>query len=378
MNDVFICGAGLQSCQGSGLAASIQALSKGAVDPCKVSLPGGQIWPYYLMPGGAEIALAGVDPSTWRARITNSVQRVMDECLGPRTADAAMPAVYIASSSIDLGGAPPGSDYATPLCDFAHQLALAENWARSPVVVNTACTSAFTALHMAWSQLASGQEDGALILGIETFNQFALSGFEAMQLLAPERAEPLGEARQGLVLGEAVAALKLTNKPPAEADAGSLGVWRILAYANVVEGASSTGASESAMVEACCSALRAGNLRGEDIDLIKLQAAGSPSNDAVEMAALRSVFEVLPPCVSFKAALGHTLGASCAAETALMLACLESDVWPQLDYVLDPEVEGVVVSAHHPLDAASVQTILLIGLGFGGGHSVLILKRHLA
>ena len=301
---------------------------------------------------------------------------MIDECLGPRCVGSVRPPLYVASSSLDLGGEPPGAKNPAPLCEFAHRMAVAEGWKDAPVVVNTACTSAFNALNMAWGQIALGVEDEALVLGIETFNLFALLGFESMQLLAPERAEPLGIDRQGMVLGEAVAALKLSKHPPAEGTAAPIGVWRILGYANVADGGSPTGATEGALVEACERALHDAGLHERDIDLVKLQAAGSPVNDAVELAALQRVFQVLPPCVSFKAVLGHTLGASCAAETALLLACLERNVWPPLDHAVEPDMEALVVSSRRPLEASTVQTVLLVGLGFGGGHSVLVLRRH--
>ncbi|AOW12904.1 hypothetical protein LPB72_18165 [Hydrogenophaga crassostreae] len=377
MNDVFICGAGLRSCLGDGLAASVLAIAHKVAEPHRVGLPDDQSRPYYLMAGGVAAALNGIGDSDWRARAMDAVHAVIGECQGARSSAAEGGAVFIGSSSFDRGGACQGSDQGLPLCDFAHRLARAEGWSERPVVVNTACTSAFNALHLARCQIAAGQLSEALIVGVETFNPFALYGFESMQLLAPERSEPLGKARQGMVLGEAVAALRVTSKPSDADFERALGVWRVLAYANLVDGTNPTGATEGTLVEACQSALRESGLQASEIDLVKLQAAGSPVNDAVEISALRRVFECLPPCVSLKSVLGHTLGASCAAETALLLACLESGVWPQLDYVLEPDLAGVVVSSSRPLIADGVQTVLLVGLGFGGGHSVLILKRHL-
>jgi 3-oxoacyl-[acyl-carrier-protein] synthase-1 len=55
---------------------------------------------------------------------------------------------------------------------------------------------------------------------------------------------------------------------------------------------------------------------------VKLQAAGSPGTDAVEALGLRQVFgHAMPPLVSLKASLGHTLGACAAAELAALVAC---------------------------------------------------------
>ena len=90
--------------------------------------------------------------------------------------------------------------------------------------------------------------------------------------------------------------------------------------ANVVDGRNPSGTEASAVHAMCRDALERSGLRPADIDLIKVQAAGSPVNDAIEVEALKQVFEPLPPLVSLKSAIGHTLGAAGAAELALRRA----------------------------------------------------------
>ncbi|MBK8889975.1 MAG: hypothetical protein IPN75_06055 [Dechloromonas sp.] len=59
-----------------------------------------------------------------------------------------------------------------------------------------------------------------------------------------------------------------------------------------------------------------------EIELIKLQAAGSPGTDLAEGNALRQVFGIYPPpLLSLKPYLGHTLGASGIVELVTLLAC---------------------------------------------------------
>ena len=376
MNGVFLCGAGLRCGQGDSLPEALRAMAGGGLSARQVPIPDGQSRPCFLMTDTDVGSLSEVRQTGWQSRAIASVQGVLQECLGPNSVPLDGAAVYVGASSLDRGSLKPGSGEATLLGDFAGQLAAAQGWSSKPMVVNTACTSAFNALRQASFQIASGQQAEAVILGVETFNPYALYGFESMHLLAPERAEPLGIDRQGMVLGEAVAALRLTGSLAAKDLAHPLGVWDVLACSNVVDGRSPTGASEDAVTRAVESALREAGLAPGDIDLIKLQAAGSPINDAVEMAALRRLFGPLPPCVTFKSVIGHSQGASCAAETALLLACLANDVWPHMAYPLEPEVVDLLVSAQQPLNGASVNTVLLVGLGFGGGHSVLILRRH--
>ena len=376
MNGVFLCGAGLRCGQGDSLATVVRAMASGGLPARQVPIPDEQSRPCFLM-ADTDVGLVGeVRQTGWQSRAIGSVQGVLQECLGPGVAMLDGSAVYIGASSLDRGNMQAASAEASPLGDFASQLALAQGWSSTPMVVNTACTSAFNALRQAAFQIDSGQQAEAVILGVETFNPYALYGFESMHLLAPDRAEPLGIDRQGMVLGEAVAALRLTGFLAADDLTHPLGVWQVLACSNVVDGSSPTGASEDALVRSAGLALREAGMAPGDIDLIKLQAAGSPINDAVEWAALRRLFGSLPPCVTFKSVIGHSQGASCAAETALLLACLATGAWPRMEYALEPEAMEVLVTAQHPLNGAGVHTVLLVGLGFGGGHSVLILRRH--
>jgi 3-oxoacyl-[acyl-carrier-protein] synthase-1 len=105
----------------------------------------------------------------------------------------------------------------------------------------------------------------------------------------------------------------------------------------------------------------------------QVRAAGSPYNDSNEVAGLAEVFAALPPLVSLKGMIGHTLGAAGAAELALMLECLERGVWPRIDYPLDAEA-GAGLARARP---AQVRQMLALILGFGGGYAAVAVEdRH--
>ena len=120
----------------------------------------------------------------------------------------------------------------------------------------------------------------------------------------------------------------------------------------------------------CKQALAASGLAPADIDLIKLQAAGSPVSDVNELTGLADVFDPLPALVTLKTAIGHTLGASGAAEVALLTAVLEKNLWPPLDYAFDPSIRAELTTAC----PASVRYFLAEILGFGGGYAAVIME----
>ena len=376
---VYLAGRGLVSCLGGNLAAALDTLAAGAstvgTATVRVTLGEGsdaESWPYRGIPAEVAPPAPVGDMEAWYARARQLVCRAVEQA--EKQADADCPAadrsgpLFVASSSNDVGAVealahcPP-----TDSTDFARRIAAWLDW-RGPVfAVSTACTSAMNALAAARDMLTDGPWASALVLGVELSNRFTLAGFAAMQLLSPEAARPFGAARDGLVLGEAVAALRLTRHAPPGAR------WAVAGLAGVVDGSDPAGAVAPAIVRAIDTALVEAGRRANDIDLIKVQAAGSPGNDAVEAAVLTERFAPLPPLVTLKAALGHTLGASGAAELALLTAGLEAGVQPPRDWTLDPALSMALADGAAPL-AAPPRTVLALILGFGGGHAALVLE----
>ena len=63
---------------------------------------------------------------------------------------------------------------------------------------------------------------------------------------------------------------------------------------------------------------------------IKAHGTGTRDNDLSEGRGLVKLFgEKLPPVISLKGAIGHTLGAAGAVETALWLSCCEEGLIPR-------------------------------------------------
>lgn len=352
MKPVYLAGRGLACALGLTVKTSLTALSRGSDTAASCVLPGESApsFPYR--------AIADTQ-SDWNERACTLIRRVALEAGAERACDGAL---FIATSSFDIGAVEQGAagmDYQA----FADKVASWLQW-RGPVyVLSTACTSSLNAMMAAHALLRSGEVEDALVLGVELSNQLTLGGFAALQLLSPDRSKPFGQDRNGLVLGEAVAALRLSNHQNSP--------WQMLGGANVVDGRQPTSASALAIVNMYQSALAQCGLAAQAIDLVKVQAAGSPGNDAIEAQGLRDMFQDVPPLVSLKPAIGHTMGASGAAEVALLTACLEQGVWPT-DVVAVDESLGVHLATQVP---TSVRRVMATILGFGGGHATVVLER---
>jgi len=314
-----IVGRGLACALGLDLAESVAALRAGARPPGRRLLPGamGGEFPYYKIP---------LDDQDWYGRARALVTGVAAEA-GVRA--GCRGALFIATSSFDVGAVEAGAEGAAvgDYRSFADRVAGWLDWAGPVHAVSTACTSSLNALIAAQALLRAGAVDEAL------------------------------------VLGESVAAVRLAARDEA--------AWRLRGGANVVDGSNPTGASASALAAMYARVLAAAVWRAGEVDLVKVQAAGSPGNDAVEAQALCAAFAPLPTLVSLKSVIGHTMGASGAAEIALLTACLDQGAWPSPIDQTDPGLGVALATAVPPAARRVLATIL----GFGGSHATVALER---
>ena len=250
-----------------------------------------------------------------------------------------------------------------PPAEFAAQLGRWCGTSGPAMVVNTACTSGLTALGLARDLVESGACQHALVLGVELANRLTNAGFAALGLLSATKARPCDLTRDGLVLGEAFGALVVSGS----------GLWRIAATEIKVDpsGFAAPAPNEAVIAQVMDAALSAAGWK--EVDLLKLQAGGSPAGDLSEARAVRSMFTALPRMVSFKGAIGHTLGASGPAELALLLAALAKGRVPATAGFaqVDPEL-GLEPRAG---DGGSVRRVLFNLAGFGGHVASLALEK---
>ena len=201
MKPVYLSGRGLACALGLDVESSLAALRQGGVATSSCSLPGelGGRFPYYAIPYAQD---------DWNERARELVRRVAAEAGAQQIRSGAL---FIATSSFDIGAVEQGAaqmDYAA----FADKIAAWLEWSGPVYVINTACTSSLNALIAAHALLSAGEAEEALVLGMELDNRLTLGGFAALQLLSSGSSKPFGGHRDGLVLGEAVAALRLSTR----------------------------------------------------------------------------------------------------------------------------------------------------------------------
>lgn len=367
MRPVYIAAHAHCTARGANEAAAQAVLAGDAA--CDERELSGSVFPYFRLP------LQG----RWLQRARAAVDLCTSRLDGTRVQDGPL---FFASSSFHLGrqeetfpdnpAAPTDPDLGSFASEVSGWLAQDE----LPWCFSTACTSALTAMHAAFLLLRQGGLDQALVLATELDNQLSASGFHSLNLLSSTRPKPFAVDRDGLVLGEAVAALQLTTRP----EQCGTSRWRVDACELALDTHSLTGVNPDglALTELIERTLRHGAVPAEALDLIKVHAAGVGQTDEAEARALLRVFGArLPPLVSLKPYIGHTQGASALAELALLLDCLALAAVPGQPAATDPDPQLPLqlLAQRQPL---APQRLLLLSIGFGGSMGALLLSREVA
>ena len=245
---------------------------------------------------------------------------------------------------------------------------------------SSTCSSAFQALGNAVAWLRAGMATRFLAGGTEApLTDFTLAQMRALGIYSPFAAADWpcrpGTGRPStFVLGEGAAVFalekigreKLLTEQQQETKRPVLVLEGVgLAFEAI---ASKTGLSPNGQhfQQAIRQALRQANLAPADVDAVVLHSPGTPAGDAAERAALRAVFgETLPPLLSNKWLLGHTLGASAALSLDFALHILKTQQWPVAPFSTD-----LATAPAQPL-----RRILVNAAGFGGNAASVIVAR---
>jgi 3-oxoacyl-[acyl-carrier-protein] synthase II len=247
----------------------------------------------------------------------------------------------------------------------------------------SACSSSLGAIALAMTLLRSGELDLVVTGGYDTISEYVYGGFSSLKLVADGPLRPFARGRQGMKLAEGYGIVVLERDGDAKAR-GATALATILgcgesADAHHLTQPHPTGDGAARAIE---SALDAGGLTIDDIDLIAAHATGTPDNDAGEYAAFARVFgDRLPrvPVVAFKSHLGHTLGGAGAVELVLSALALRDQVIPPCANSLQEDVEfaglNLATGSEKP---GKLRATLNTSLGFGGANTAAVLTHDVA
>jgi acyl transferase domain-containing protein/NAD(P)-dependent dehydrogenase (short-subunit alcohol dehydrogenase family) len=215
-------------------------------------------------------------------------------------------------------------------------------------VVDAACASSLSALHMGALELASRRCDMVITGGIDTFNDiFMYTCFSQTHALSPSgNAKPFDIEADGTILGEGLGILVLKRFEDARRDGDKIyAVIRSIGTSSDGKGQAIYAPDPAGQMVALREAYRLAGVTPDTIELVEAHGTGTKAGDASELKALTEVYRSAQKegtwCAlgSVKSQIGHTKAAAGMAGVIKAVLALYHKVLPPTIKVTQPQKE---------------------------------------
>ncbi|QVL33361.1 SDR family NAD(P)-dependent oxidoreductase [Telmatocola sphagniphila] len=260
-------------------------------------------------------------------------------------------------------------------------------------VVDAACASSLSAVHLAALELAAGRSDMVVTGGVDTFNDiFMFMCFSKTPALsATGNSKPFDANGDGTILGEGLGIVILKRLADAQRDGDKVyAVIKGIGSSSDGKGNAIYAPSAAGQKKALKNAYQLAGVSPGTVELIEGHGTGTKVGDATEISALAEVFREAQPngrwaaVGSVKSQIGHTKAAAGAAGLIKAALALYYKVLPPTIKISKP-LEGLlseqsplyansqlrpwVQNANHPRRAG------LSAFGFGGSNFHCVLEE---
>jgi acyl transferase domain-containing protein/NAD(P)-dependent dehydrogenase (short-subunit alcohol dehydrogenase family) len=261
-------------------------------------------------------------------------------------------------------------------------------------VVDAACASSLSAVHLALCELATGRASMVLTGGMDSFNDiFMYMCFSKTPALSPTGdSRPFDAKGDGTILGEGLGCLLLKRLTDAERDGDRIyAVIRGIGTSSDGKGQAIYAPSPAGQVRCLQQAYRLAGVTPDTIELVEAHGTGTRAGDAAEVTALNEVYSAAGKqgswCAlgSIKSQIGHTKAAAGAAGLIKAALSLHHKVLPptlKVEQPIEPLQPGKsafyvntekrpwLPGGDHPRRAA------VSSFGFGGSNFHCVLEEY--
>ena len=243
---------------------------------------------------------------------------------------------------------------------------------KQPVVVSNACISGALAVKTANDLIAAGRYKNVIVAGGDLVSDFVLSGFQSFQAISPEPCRPFSKDRQGVSLGEAVAAVLIG--PDDSSVSGKVEYLDAVTAndANHISGPSRTG---EGLFQSMNSLFERNKIKPSQIDYLSAHGTATNYNDEMEAIAFDRLGLNTVPVNSLKGYFGHTLGASALVESILAKhSLLNNELYKSINYSESGVSKDLNIIPDHK--NKDLNLALKTASGFGGCNLAMLLKKE--
>ncbi len=260
-------------------------------------------------------------------------------------------------------------------------------------VVDAACASSLSAVHLAALELSAGRVDMAITGGMDTFNDiFMYMCFSKTPALSPTgNSRPFAKEGDGTILGEGLGAVILKRLEDAERDGDKVyAVLKGMGSSSDGKGNAIYAPSAEGQTKALWNAYREADVTPRSIELVEAHGTGTSVGDAVEAKALSGVYsqdnedETWCAVGSVKSMIGHTKAAAGVAGLIKTAMALKYKVLPpsiKVDEpleIINPGTAPIYLnSVKRPWlkTQATPRRAALSAFGFGGSNFHCVLEE---
>jgi 3-oxoacyl-(acyl-carrier-protein) synthase len=247
----------------------------------------------------------------------------------------------------------------------------------SPRVYMTACVAASTAIADAAAMIVSGRANQVVVGAgyLVDIDTFAL--FDGGRVLARDgQVRPFSAGRQGMLLGDGVAAVVLESPAAARARGAAVSAWlagwgRAGDAYHVVQ----PSPAGSGLARAIAAALRRARIQPADIGYVNANGSGTSYADASETAALHLALGSQArkvPVSSTKSVHGHALEASALLELVVTVLTLQAGLLPVNAGFLAPDADCELELVLGTAREGRCRYALSLNAAFGGACTALV------
>lgn len=260
-----------------------------------------------------------------------------------------------------------------PASRLAHAASTELGAAGESLTIATACSASNHAIGYAYDLISIGDADVVATGGADSVCRWAHAGFYRLGALAEHACTPFDKDRAGILTGEGGSALVLESLEHAQARGARI-YAEVLGYSINCDAAHMVAPNRESIAACIRIAQARVRVKPGDVDYICAHGTGTPTNDVIEVQAIRDVFgEEVPPISSIKSMIGHTMGAASAFGAIACVVVVHQGFLPPNVGLKeqDPAILGAPTVGAEAVDA-TVRVAQNHGFAFGGNNAIVL------